>query len=193
MNDTLKQLWWAGLLAAPLLILGPAGPVDPARAETDDDRGAEEPFERSARSGTPMDPLYVEECGACHDPYPAWALPARSWDKMMGGLADHFGDNAELPADTAAAITRYLRANAADASPRGEAHEFLRGVGRNDAPQRITELPHFKKEHREVPRRAFRRNPDLKLGQCGACHTKADQGSYREGEIDIPGVGRWED
>ena len=28
---------------------------------------------------------------------------------------------------------------------------------------------------------------------CAACHTKADEGSFREGEIRIPGRGRWGD
>jgi hypothetical protein len=198
MNDTLKQLWWAGILAAPLLALGPVGQPGPALAE-EDDEGMEEPFERTSRSGegqsasAAMDPLYAEECGACHVPYPAWALPARSWEKMMGNLADHFGDNAELPAETAAEITRYLKVGAGDAPGRGEAGEFLRGVGRNDAPQRITELASFKREHREIPRRVYRDNPDLKLAQCDACHTRAAQGSYRERDINIPGLGRWED
>lgn len=139
-----------------------------------------------------MDPLYVKECGACHVPYPAWALPARSWEQMMAGLKDHFGDNAELDAKTAAEITAYLTAHAAERA-RGEAREFQRGVGRDAVPLRISELPHFKGEHREIPARVYQDNPDLKLSRCDACHTKAAEGSYRERDIKLPGGIRWED
>ncbi|MDH5218993.1 MAG: diheme cytochrome c, partial [Gammaproteobacteria bacterium] len=42
------------------------------------------------------DSLYKEECSACHMAYQPGLLPARSWEKMMDNLADHFGENAEL-------------------------------------------------------------------------------------------------
>jgi hypothetical protein len=185
MRTTSNRLLWTGLLAAPALALALGAGV-PALADDDDDEGG-----RGSRVAAPLDPRYAEECGACHVPYPAWALPARSWDRIMTGLSDHFGDNAELAPDTAAAIGRYLKANAADTARSGEAREL--GAARGDAPLRITELPGFKKEHREAAARAMKSKPDLKLSQCDACHTQAAQGSYRESQINVPGVGRWED
>ncbi|HPQ24397.1 MAG TPA: cytochrome C, partial [Gammaproteobacteria bacterium] len=47
----------------------------------------------------PVDnPLYLQECGSCHFAYQPGLLPARSWNNLMGGLENHFGENAELPA-----------------------------------------------------------------------------------------------
>ena len=61
-------------------------------------------------------PQYSEECGSCHMAYPPGLLPAQSWQKLMGGLADHFGDNAELDAGLHNQIAQYLTDNSADAS-----------------------------------------------------------------------------
>jgi rRNA maturation protein Nop10 len=32
---------------------------------------------------------YVQECGACHSPYPPALLPKDSWQRLMGGLDKH--------------------------------------------------------------------------------------------------------
>ena len=63
--------------------------------------------ERSFRGRGPevapvSDALYAQECGSCHMAYPPGLLPGRSWQRLMGNLADHFGDNAELPGEDAA-------------------------------------------------------------------------------------------
>ncbi|KAA5596245.1 hypothetical protein [Blastochloris sulfoviridis] len=63
------------------------------------------------------DPVVAKECASCHMLYPAGLLPARSWTALMASLKDHFGDNAELDADTAKRITDYLVANSADTLP----------------------------------------------------------------------------
>jgi hypothetical protein len=36
--------------------------------------------------------LYVKECGGCHFPYQPGLLSAVSWERIMGGLGDHFGE-----------------------------------------------------------------------------------------------------
>ena len=36
------------------------------------------------------------ECSSCHIAYPARALPAASWKKIMSGLDKHFGVDASL-------------------------------------------------------------------------------------------------
>lgn len=60
------------------------------------------------------DPVVAKECSSCHMLYPAGLLPSRSWTALMAGLKDHFGDNAELDAETAKRVTDYLTANAAE-------------------------------------------------------------------------------
>jgi len=59
-----------------------------------------------------------EECGGCHLAYQPGLLPARSWEKLLTepALADHFGDDASLDAETLKEIRDYALANAADKS-----------------------------------------------------------------------------
>jgi len=144
------------------------------------------------------DPVYLEECGACHMAYPAGFLPARSWARVMAGLSDHFGDNAELPPDTAAAVSRYLTDHAADRGPNGSGDRrgpaLLRGLKAGDAPMRITELPMIRGEHNDLPARLVADNKDVgSLARCDACHTRAARGYYNEHDVRIPGYGRWDD
>lgn len=143
----------------------------------------------------PVDnPLYKKECGSCHFAYQPGFLPARSWEKMMGNLANHFGDNAELDPEDQKAITDYLLANAADGMQYKASAKIMRSLGEQYAPQRISETPYFIREHREIPGNLVANNPQVKsLSHCGRCHTNADTGSFNEHDVIIPGYGRFED
>lgn len=140
------------------------------------------------------DARYAKECGSCHFAYQPGLLPARSWQKLMGNLADHFGDNAELPQEDAAAITDYLVKNAADRSNYRRSVKIDNSLSARQTPVRITQVPYIVSKHDEIPARLVAGNPKVKsLSQCAACHTKAEAGSFSEREINIPGYGRWED
>ena len=135
---------------------------------------------------------YTEECGACHFAYPAGLLPARSWEKLLSNLNDHFGENAELGADVAQSLRAYLTKNAADKVRNRLSQRIARSVA-HTTPLRITETSFFKREHREVPQRLVKDNPKVQsFSRCPVCHTRATRGSFSENEIDIPGYGRWD-
>ncbi len=137
---------------------------------------------------------YAAECSSCHIAYPAKFLPARSWQKLMDDLANHFGDNAELSESDRQQITAHLLAGAGDNSSAKRAKKFAASIPVDATPLRITEVPYFKREHREIPQRYIKDNAQVgSLSNCAACHTQAGQGSFREREIVIPGMGRWED
>jgi hypothetical protein len=141
-----------------------------------------------------INPVYKEECGSCHLAYPPGLLPARSWDKIMLELENHFGDNAELDAETHQSITRLLLSNSADKSDYRRSKKFSRSISFNDAPVRISETPYFKHEHDEIPVRFVTDNPKVSsFSQCDACHAKAERGSFNEHDVRIPGYGRWDD
>jgi len=188
--DKMKPIHW--LAAAFGVCLLTAG-LTVARA--DDDREGPIDGRLAGPDVAPAaDPLYVEECGACHFAYPAGLLPARSWERVMAGLKDHFGDNAELAPDLAAKLTTYLTENAADRATDRRGAWLLRGLADGAAPLRITELPAFRGEHREIPARLVQDNPDVgSLSRCEACHTRAPQGYYNDRGVRIPGYGRWDD
>ncbi|VAW70305.1 diheme cytochrome c [hydrothermal vent metagenome] len=139
-------------------------------------------------------PLYTEECGSCHMAYPPGLLPARSWDKIIAGLEDHFGDNAELDAETAQSISQHLQNNSADQSSYRRSHKFNRSINADDTPMRISDVRYFKHEHNEIPNRMVSGNPQVKsFSQCDACHAKAEQGEFNEHNVRIPGFGKWDD
>jgi mono/diheme cytochrome c family protein len=124
------------------------------------------------------DPVVLEECGSCHMAYAPSMLPARSWKRMMGDLGKHFGDDASVDTQTAARIERYLVANAADTGGRQYAGKLLRGVAPDNAPLRITELPKWLREHREVSAREWRHKEVRGKANCVACHSEAARGYY---------------
>lgn len=168
----------------------------PAVWSDDDHRwvGMEEYKHRSTGVAAVTDTVYREECGSCHMAYSPALLPASSWMKMMSGLENHFGDNAELDAETERSITDLLLANSADRSDYRRARKFNRAIHVSDAPLRISETPYFLHEHDEIPGRMVTGNPEVKsFSHCNACHTRAEQGSFNEHDIRIPGYGRWDD
>ena len=124
------------------------------------------------------DKLTLQECGSCHLAFPPSMLPAASWKRMMGDLQNHFGDDASVDAATAAAITRYLAGHAGDAA--GQPGKLLRGVRPGDAPLRITELPKWVSEHREVPKSDWARKDVGSKANCAACHVDAAKGYFED-------------
>lgn len=137
---------------------------------------------------------YREECGSCHFAYQPGLLPQASWREMMNGLDDHFGDNAELSTGVNQEILDYLLANAADDSNYKRSKRIMGSLRPGEVPLRITDTVYFKRKHDEIPASVVADNEALgSFSKCAACHTRAETGSYDEDEINIPGVGRWED
>jgi Dihaem cytochrome c len=130
---------------------------------------------------TPRTPLlaeYQQECASCHLAYPPALLPAASWRRLMDNLPTHFGTDASLAPDQVKRLSQWLQqaANAANARRRSE-----------PPPQdRITRSRWFLHEHDELPASVWQRPSIQRPSNCMACHTKADQGDFRERHIRIP-------
>ena len=74
-----------------------------------------------------LDSTYVKECGSCHMAYPPSLGPSWRWIALMGGLSDHFGEDASLEPNVASSIRTYLINNSAekwDTRPSHELAEF---------------------------------------------------------------------
>jgi len=137
---------------------------------------------------------YKEECGSCHFAYQPSLLPSRSWQQLMTQLEDHFGENAELEANTQKILTDYLVNRSANSSHDKLATKMMRRLAKNKTPLRITEMPYLKHEHNKIPEKMVAKNAEVKsLSYCDKCHTQAESGSYLEKDIRIPGYGRWEE
>ncbi len=124
------------------------------------------------------DPLVREECGSCHLAFAPSMLPTSSWTRMMGELENHFGADASVSPAAAEKITRYLVDNAADTGGQRYGSKLMRGVSLQNAPQRITELPKWVREHREVPAREWTNSKVKSKANCAACHSGAERGYY---------------
>jgi len=107
----IKTISWilGTTLLTSALGVGMVGVVNVASAEEgwkifgnddDDEYGERRNGALNQTDNSPARQLYIDECAACHMAYPTGFLPERSWQKMMGSLDDHFGENAELDATT---------------------------------------------------------------------------------------------
>lgn len=123
------------------------------------------------------DPLVLKECGSCHMAFQPAFLPARSWHRMMDDLANHFGEDASLPADKVQAIRATMTANAGDVVTQGRARKYMQWVAPGGMPQKITENPDFERKHRFADK-VWRDPKVVTKSNCPACHRGADNGLY---------------
>lgn len=124
--------------------------------------------------GMVADPTVKSECSACHMAFPPGMLPAASWERIMGNLSDHFGEDASLDDATTRAVRDWLSAHAA--RPSRWMENAAEGGG---APIRITETAWWVAAHGEEVRPS--RFDDPKIGSkanCAACHRGAEQGFF---------------
>ena len=124
----------------------------------------------------PLLPKYQQECAACHVAYPPGMLPAASWQRLIGGLDKHYGTDASLDAASVLEIGGWLQTHAGT-------YKRVRDVPPQD---RITESAWFVRKHREVDPLIWKHSAVKSPANCSACHTRADNGSFKEREITFP-------
>lgn len=176
------------LLLSSLVALAHAG----ASRADDDEHEHEHDHERRRRTRAVSAPppsaelsRYKEECGACHLAYPPGLLPTRSWSRLLSGLDDHFGDNAELDGETQAALSRWLERYAAESSSHRLSTRVVRDAA-GDTPLRISELPVIRRQHHELSSRVFARAKVGGRANCAACHTTAERWVFDEDRVKVP-------
>ncbi|MBC8267901.1 MAG: cytochrome C [Rhodospirillaceae bacterium] len=101
------------------------------------------------------DPLTRKECGECHTPYSPRFLRAYAWQKIMGNLSNHFGEDASLQESTRLKIEKYLVYNASRP----------RQIG-----IRISDFKWFKREHSANKISAKAMEKAVSFSNCTACH-----------------------
>jgi cytochrome b len=113
---------------------------------------------------------YAKECGSCHDAYVPRLLPASSWQAIMSGLDDHFGEDASLSPSAIAAPSDWLISG----SDR---------FGNAQSPLRITETPWWALIHRKVAPENFKLQKVGSKANCSACHPDALTGRFHDVRI----------
>ncbi len=127
---------------------------------------------------------YARECGACHSAFHPSLLPAASWQKMLGTLDQHFGEDASLPAPVLAEIAEFLATHAAEAWDTEIGIRF-RTVTANGPPQ-ITATPAWLRKHAPLPEAWFARKSVGSKSNCSACHRDAASGRFDDSKIFVP-------
>jgi len=149
---------------------------------------------KDTKSYSSQNDLYVKECASCHMGFQAEFLPKRSWNKIMDSLDNHFGVDATFDKNDENAIRKHLLKNASDSKRvYREIRVFSDSISKYSTPLSISKIPKFKKEHREVPKRAIIQKELKSISNCMACHTDAKDALYNERNILIPNFGRWND
>lgn len=157
-----------------------------AIVRADDDDEHHERHEKRRAISAPENATYRAECASCHMLYPPGLLPVRSWKAMMGGLKDHFGENATVDPATADKVTRFLVENAADQTASRRSQKIANSIAADATPLRITETNYFKRQHHEVSSKVWRRKSVGGPSNCAACHSRAEAGVFSEDEVRVP-------
>lgn len=129
--------------------------------------------------------IYEEECGSCHNAFSPTLLPAKSWEKVLAGLDDHFGDDATLPEETAAEIREYLVAFSAERAFSEPSKKLLSSSDGQSA-LRITGISYWKEKHSDLSDEVYSRKSVSSRTNCAACHPGAPLGSFEDRDISIP-------
>jgi hypothetical protein len=136
--------------------------------------------------------LYINECGSCHFAFQPGLLPQRSWTKMMGDLANHFGTDASLNKADTATLLAYMTLNASDKSMNYKrSQRMTNSINTSNTPLKISEVPYFKSKHRELSRAMITQKEVGSITNCVACHSNASKGDYHG--TYVPNYGRVDD
>jgi hypothetical protein len=180
-----KNQHWILLLVVLVLLIN--GVFIKALADDDDDDDHHNASKKyNKKYLTPVNnPTYAEECGACHFAYQPELLPSGSWEKIMVGLDDHFGEEVEIDIESINVISGYLISNSAEKSSAKRAVKIVRSL-RGRTPIRISEIPYIIEKHDEVDPKVFSRESIGSLANCTACHITAEKGIYDDVNVVIP-------
>ncbi len=133
-----------------------------------------------------QDPTWQEECADCHLAYHPSLLPARSWNRLLRGQSDHFGEDLGLDEDTLAALWRFAAANSADKRLTEPARKIESSLSAGRTLLRVTRTPYWKRKHAGISKRVWERADISGRGNCAACHRDAQSGTFEDGYMHIP-------
>jgi len=132
-------------------------------------------YAESNKFSVPVNPKWKVECGSCHIAYPPQLLTENIWQRLMGGLDEHFGANAMLDPNDNKEILDFLQ-------------RYAGHGGRYSASSlRIVDTPWFTREHQKISNDDWFGPAVKSRSNCTACHVKAEHGDWSESGIKMPG------
>ncbi len=138
---------------------------------------------------------YYTECGACHKPYPPFMLPTSSWERIRGGLSNHFGDEISptmkkgenrISLNDQTVIFNYLNKNSADNSTREISVKVMKSLDGARGRKSITKIQYWKDVHAGIAPEVFKSKKVKRKANCFACHKNFEKGMLEDIDIHIP-------
>jgi cytochrome b len=138
---------------------------------------------------------YYTECGACHKPYPPFMLPASSWERIRGGLSNHFGEEISpsmkkgenrISINDQTVIFNYLVKHSADRSTREVSVKVMNSLNGARGRKSITKIQYWKDVHNSISHETFKSTKVKDKSNCFACHKNFDRGMLEDIDIAIP-------
>ena len=140
-------------------------------------------------------PLYGKKCGTCHKPYPPFMLPNSSWDRIKGGLKNHFGEaiipdhnksDNRISINDQTIIFNYLNRHSADKSSREISVKVMKSLNGARGRKSITKIQVWKDIHSNIPPHIFKSKKVKRKANCFACHKNFEKGMIEDIDIKIP-------
>lgn len=134
-----------------------------------------------------MNKTWKDECASsCHSAFYPSLLPARSWEKILSGLNDHYGDNVTLDENSRKEILDFLMKSSAEHSTTESSRKMLYSIHSNEVPERVTDVAYWKYKHDDISEDVYKRKTITSKSNCIACHPGAEVGSFEDEDIKIP-------
>ena len=131
---------------------------------------------------------FDEKCSKCHKNYPPFMLPKASWEKLMDGLSNHFGEEIlehNISKSERASIKEYLLTHSAETSTHKIAFKTLESLGEM-RPLSITKSPYWREAHAHLDASLFKHPLVKDRSNCFACHRNFEYGLFDNSYIHLP-------
>jgi hypothetical protein len=110
----------------------------------------------------------------------------RSWEVLLDGQADHFGDDLALDPVTVAELREFARRNAAESAMTEAAWKINRSIPAQETPLRITETAYWKRKHHDIADKLWQTPAVRAKSNCAACHFDAERGTFEDAAMRLP-------
>ncbi|MFV0564141.1 cytochrome C [Malaciobacter mytili] len=137
--------------------------------------------------------IYTNECGSCHFAYFPGLLPQNSWEKLMSGLDNHFGDDASVDEQTFQTLSKFLNDNSAEKNMNYKrSRKIVKSIAKDEVYIAISKTPYIHKKHKKIRKDLITQKEVKGLFNCTACHKSAKKAIFNDDDVNIPNYGKWE-
>jgi len=127
------------------------------------------------------DKTVLTECSDCHMAFPPETLPKATWEKIIGNLGDHFGEDASLDDATVATILSYHVKHASDVSSVRAATKWRT----SNKVTRIIDAPRFISKHKQCTDAVWNHPSVKSKSNCIAWHATIQTNGSTHANVDF--------